>query len=378
MPAGRTARRSRPLFVTRKFPPSVGGMETLAAGVWRALSSECQEARLVAHGGPNRQLVWWLPLAVLRTALALWRGQVDFVLTNDALTFAALSPVLRLAGVPAATMVMGLDLTFRNPLYRFVIRRTLPRAQAVLAISEATAEVARGLGVPAEHVSVVRLGVDAPPVSAEEREVAAARLRARLGLPPQTAVLLTVGRLVRRKGARWFVSAVLPRLGTDVVYAIAGEGPEAGAIATAAAASAAGDRVRLLGRVDEPTRDLLMAGADLFVQPNVRVPGDMEGFGLVVIEAVLRGSPVVGAALEGILDAVVDGETGLLLPPGDAEAWTRTLGDLLADRAALAARGQKYAAAARALYGHDRMATDLLDALDRLLEADVRARASGR
>ena len=358
---------TRPLFVTRKFPPSVGGMETLAVGVWRTLSDAYPGARIIAHGGPNSQLPRWLPLAVLRTTLAILRRQVDFVLTNDALTFSVVRPILWLTRTPGAAMVMGLDLTFENPLYRFMVRRTLPGATVVVAISEATAQVAERIGVAPHRIHVVRLGVDTPEAGPAEREAAARKLRAELGVGEDATVLLTLGRLVRRKGARWFVAEVLPRLERelqhDVVYAIAGDGPEAEPIAAAAQQAGVGGRVRLLGRVDDDERELLMRGADLFVQPNVPVPGDMEGFGLVVIEAVLRGTPVVGAAMEGILDAIVDGETGLLVTPADADAWVATLRDLLADRAALARQGAQFQDAARDIYSHRRMARDLVAAL---------------
>ncbi len=354
----------RPLFVTRKFPPSVGGMETLASGVWRTLSETFPEAQLIAHGGPNRQLPRWLPVALWRTAVAILRRRVEFVLTNDALTFSVLYPILWLTRTPGAAMVMGLDLTFEHRLYRFAVRRTLPGADVVVAISEATAQVAQRIGVRPDRIHVVRLGVDTPDAVREDREAAARKLRAELGLPGDAAVLLTLGRLVRRKGARWFVDAVLPRLPENVVYAIAGEGDEAEPIRAAAARAGVAHRVRLLGRVDDDDRELLMRGADLFVQPNVPVAGDMEGFGLVVIEAVLRGTPVVGAALEGILDAIVDGKTGILVRAADADAWVDTLTRLVAEPAALADLGERFQAAARSLYGHERMARDLLAALD--------------
>lgn len=353
-----------PVFVTRKFPPSVGGMETLAAGVWRVVASAWPGAVLVANGGSNRRLPWWVPLAVVRTVWLVVTRRVGFVLTGDALMFALLAPALRVLRVPHATMVMGLDLTYENPAYRAVVHTMLRRAPSVIAISEATAEAACGFRIPAERVHVVRLGVVAPAVPPSDRARCRKELGVRLRVDDDALLLLTLGRLVRRKGARWFVSEVLPRLPQHVHYVIAGDGPESTAVRGAAQEAGVSRRVHLLGAVDDELREIAMQGADLFVQPNVRVPGDMEGFGLVTIEAALRGTPVVAAALEGILDAVVDGATGILLPPEDSGAWVQRLAELSADPPSLVDMGQRFQAAADTRYGEDAMRRELLAVLN--------------
>ena len=345
----------RPVFLTRKFPPSVGGMETLAAGVWRAVHRNRPDAILIAYGGANRGLPWWIPTALVRLTSILLRRRAELVLTGDALMYAVAHPLLRLFRVRHATMIMGLDVTYQNRLYRAVVLPALRRAENVVAISEATAEQARGLGVPADRLTVLRLGVDAPDISAKERDAASADLRQRLALGDRDAVLLTLGRLVPRKGAAWFVEQVLPRLPGHVHYVLAGDGPDADRIESLARTAHVGHRLHLLGRVSDADREMVMRGADLFIQPNVKVPGDMEGFGLVTIEAAMRGTPVVAADLEGIKDAVIDGTTGDLVASGDADAWIRRLDELLADRAALRDLGAVYGGQARTLYGEEQM-----------------------
>lgn len=350
------------LYVTRKFPPSVGGMETLAHDVWRVLD-ERADARLIAHGGSNRALPLWLPGAVVRAAIGLLRHRYDRLITGDAVMFMVLRPVARLARVPAETLVMGLDLTWRRRAYQWALKRWLPRADRVVAISEATADVARSLRVPAERVKVVPLGVDVPAVDRAARDAARRTLVDGLGLDAEQRVIVTLGRLVPRKGARWFVTSVLPRLAGRPVMVIGGDGPERESIAAAAGAAGVAEQVVLLGRVDEARREELLTGADVFVQPNVRVPGDMEGFGLVTIEAALRGVPVVAADLEGLADAVDDGATGWLLPSGDAGEWVATLDRLLADPDALAEAGDRFQAAAQQRFSLDAFGSRLLAAL---------------
>src|SRR5664279_2301906 len=296
----------QPVFVTRKFPPSVGGMETLAAGVWRSLLSVRPGAVKISHGGGNRALVWWLPLSLFRLAVLIARGRAEFVLTGDALTYATAKPLLWLCRVPNATMVVGLDITYPNRAYRAIVHPLLRRAPKIIAISGATAERAEEIGVNPARVSVLRLGVHAPQVTAADRKVASAQLRKRLRLAESDIIVLTLGRLVRRKGVRWFCGTVLPELDQNVHYVVAGDGSEATAIRAAAQQAGLADRVHLAGKVSPAEHEELMRGADLFVQPNIAVPGDIEGFGLVTIEAAMRGTPVVAADLEGIQDAVVD------------------------------------------------------------------------
>lgn len=351
-----------PVFVTRKFPPSVGGMETLAAGVWRSLVAVRPDALKISHGGANQALVWWVPLAVLRLVGLVLRGRVESVLLGDALMNAICSPLLKVLRIEHGTMVMGLDVTYQNPAYRRVVHPWLRRSSRVIAISSATADAVIAIGTPADRVSVLRLGVQAPVVTTEDREAARRELARELSLTDEL-IVLTLGRLVRRKGVLWFVSEVLPSLPTNVHHVIAGSGEDRDLIQAAAQAGGVADRIHLPGQVDDPTWERLMRGADLFVQPNVVVPGDMEGFGLVAIEAALRGTPVAAANLEGLADAVVDGETGILLPTGEAQAWIARLNELLTDRDALPALGSRFQAGASVRYSEASMGQSLVELL---------------
>lgn len=354
---------TRLLYLTRRFPPSVGGMETLAAGVWRTLSAAAPDSELIAHGGSRRALPRWLPSALARTARLVITRRVDFVLTGDAVMYAATRPLLRVLRVPSATMAVGLDMTYGNRAYRAVVHRALRRADAVIAISESTAAVARGLGVPAARVHVIRLGVDAPEVTVQQHNEARARLNVLLGTTNDQVLLLTLGRLVRRKGTVWFLRNVLPQLPGRIVCVVAGDGPEAAPVRGVVADLGLNDAVRLLGQVDDPDRELLLRGTDLFVQPNIPVPGDIEGFGLVTIEAAMRGLPVVAADLEGLAEAVVDGVTGTLLPSGDADAWIGELRRLAAYPDRLVVQGRAFQKAARERYSERIMGDQLIRVL---------------
>ena len=119
------------------------------------------------------------------------------------------------------------------------------------------------------------------------------------GLADEDLVICAVGRQVERKGHAWFVREVMPKLAAGARLWLAGDGPEAAAIAAAAGQAGVEDRVLRLGAIPEPQLHALYRGADLMVMPNVPVAGDIEGFGLVLLEANLNGLPVVCADIEG-------------------------------------------------------------------------------
>ena len=145
------------------------------------------------------------------------------------------------------------------------------------------------------------------------------------GLADDALVICSVGRQVRRKGHAWFAGSVMPGLPGDVHLWLVGEGPEAAAIDAAAARAGAAARVRRLGAISDQRLKALYRGADLFVMPNIPVPDDIEGFGLVLLEANLNGLPVVAADLEGVGEVVRDGVNGRLAPPGDADAFATAI-----------------------------------------------------
>ncbi len=141
-------------------------------------------------------------------------------------------------------------------------------------------------------------------------------------------------------------------------YLVAGDGPDRAAIQAAADASGVADRCVLVGAVDDDDREAIFSGADVFVVPNISVPGDMEGFGLVAAEASLRGTPVIVARLEGLTDAVIEGVTGATCDSGDAQGFAAAIRSI-AERDGGAGVRDAVAAAAAGRYGTARLDLDL-------------------
>ena len=344
----RTERSDLPmiLFVTRKFPPRVGGMETFSYHLARELARRVP-VRLVAWPRSQKALPRFGFTVVGQFArLARAKTPISVVYFGDALSaFAAPLAARFFPKVPRVATAHGLDVTYPPVFYQWSIRQILGQLDRVICDSAAGAVECRERGVPIATCPIIPLGVDVrSPLSrtAEVQHEARRTLSEVIGpISLDDPLFLTVGRLVRRKGVAWFVSEVLPGVlnrHPTATYVIAGDGPEREHILTLARERGVGDRCRLLGQVEPSTRDLLYRAADLFVMPNISVPGDVEGFGLVALEANVAGLWVVAAAVDGVVEAVT-GESGQLLPPRQAEPWCEQINSLLADRAHCLARG---------------------------------------
>jgi phosphatidylinositol alpha-1,6-mannosyltransferase len=313
--------------------------------------------------------VWFLPWAFLRTGLGLARGGVERVVCGDAIAWAAVATAVRLFRGRSSVIVMGLDLTFPSRLYQRLVRWSLPHADRIVAISSATASAAVAVGADSARIVVLHPGVRVPLAVSDDRARKREELVRKLDLDPGCLILLSLGRLVRRKGVAWFVEEVVPRLHADIVYLVAGDGPMRSEVEAATERGGSAGRVRVLGLVDDDERELLMSGCDVAVMPNIRVAGDMEGFGLVAVEAACRGAVVVAASIEGLADAVVDGVTGVLVEAEQADQFVVVIDEFAGDRTKLQRLGSEYQRNAVERYSVERMSRGLPAALG-LLDAD--------
>lgn len=342
--------RRRLLLVTRNFPPLWGGMERLNWHLADQLAKR-YAVRIIAPQGaaqqaPDGTVVREVPLAPLARFLwhAAWAArqearvfQPHIVLAGSGLTAPIALWAARECAARTAAYVHGLDLVVPHPVYRALWLPALRRLDRVIANSTPTAQLARSVGVDAARIGIVHPGVTIP----EPNPAARARFRKRWGLPNTAPVLLSVGRLTARKGLREFVQEVLPAVASarpDVVLAIVGDAPTQAlyaqpqsprSILEAARSAGVGDRVRLLGtQFGQELADAFF-GADVHVFPVRDIPGDPEGFGMVAVEAAAHGLPTVAYATGGVVDAVAEGISGRLVPPGDTAAFAAAILSLL-------------------------------------------------
>lgn len=218
-------------------------------------------------------------------------------------------------------------------------------ALVIATCSDEAAELA-ALGVPTEQVAIVPCGVDLDRFTPRgPRASRGSRHR-----------ILSLGRLVERKGVETIVRALSDVPGAELLIAGGGDAAAEGELARLEAlARAAGvrDRVRLLGPIPRHEVPALLRSADVVVS----VPW-YEPFGMVPLEAMSCGVPVVATGVGGHLDTVVDGRTGTLVPPRDVGLLAQRLREMLADPARLAAMGAAAAARARSRYGWGAVAAE--------------------
>ena len=326
----RTARR---LLITLGFPPWVGGMQHL-------LYLRCcltPEHVLVAAPGRDRASAWdraqpfpiwrwpggphgipgWRRFDQVRwamRALHVHRPYIHALELGQALPFGVVALWAHQRwGLPYAVWVYGDDVLkpARYPLVRPLLRWVLRRAEAIYAVSHYTARLACRYGARPAKVQVIHPW-PAPVFQPGHRATA----RRRLGLSDEGYLLLTVARLEPRKGVHVVLDALrrlAPRY-PDVRYAVVGAGVARARWQRLARQLGVNDRVLWPGPVDRRTLVWWYQAADVFVMTPTPGPGEVEGFGLVYVEAAACGSPAVAGRNGGTEEAVRHGQTGLVVP----------------------------------------------------------------
>lgn len=277
------------------------GLAPLVEGA-RDLGVPCRVLDPIGSGG-SLNGVWRLAKELRDERLSVFHAHLSWPLACAEGLVAA-----RLARVPKVVATSQLYCALENS----AAVRLRHRAQSALidqyiAVSDAVAQRLSGdLGIRASRITVVRNGIDADPFQCGPEP----DFREALGGVPGRPLVLTVARLHSQKGHEYLLQAA--RLVEDAVFLFAGEGPERLKLEALSRTLGLDRRVHFLGhRTDVPR---LLANCDIFVLPSL-----YEGFPLVILEAMAAGRPIVSTRIGGTDEAVVHGESGLLVPPEDPQ-----------------------------------------------------------
>jgi len=218
--------------------------------------------------------------------------------------------VARIARIPVVIYAHGEEITtWRQPAKFRVMRFTYRHADRVVANSEFTRDELIKLGVVPDKITLIYPGVD---IERFQPGLPCEDLKASIGLLPNQKLILSVGRLSRRKGFDMVIRSLAELLqrGLDVRYALIGIGEEWKYLADLARELNVSDRVHMLGHVPPEDLPRWYNACDVFAMPNREINGDTEGFGMVFVEAAACGKPAIGGRAGGTGAAIQEGVTG--------------------------------------------------------------------
>ena len=346
------------LFISYKYPPSLGGMQKQSYELIQGYSKE-RQAHALIHDQKGSVLFFFVSL-LWRVPLLLRRQpDISTIHFNDGVCALCCIWMRLYWSMSLVVTYHGLDLVFPNVIYQKLLLPLLHSLDAVIAVSLATKEACVERGFDPDRIIVVPNGVDAEVIIDEEAVHPQAVAEISNLQADNKKIITAIGRPVKRKGFVWFVEEVLPQLDPSYLFVLIGPYPEMAEkqerwlrllpkglrrqvelcfglstehelLRRAASLPEYKDRFLWYQNLNHDSKNWVLEASTAFVMPNVKVPGDMEGFGLVALEANMLNTPVIAARLEGITTAVTHGKNGLLLESEDAASWIEVLNDFSA------------------------------------------------
>lgn len=340
----------RILLFSLEFPPISGGISVFLYNICLQLSrlghkadvlTPFREGGLQMHGGKGYSFYQYKELKLLSSFIPLFRilslnikNKYDLVFIGHFTTTHALGVLILhlIWRVPYVLLIHGNDLYYSisNFIDSPVARLVLSNASMVLCNSRVTANRVVDSGYQG-CINILHPGTDPKRFNPDMNTSEVTKRYSLAG----KKVLLSVSRLVERKGYEQVLRAlpeVIKRV-PDVLYLIAGEGEQEDRLRKIAKELGLDSKVIFIGYAKENDLPTLFCACDIFIMPSLTLNNghDYEGFGIAFIEANACGKPVIGGMSGGMTEAIIDGETGLLVDPNDVNAVAEAIVRLLTD-----------------------------------------------
>lgn len=336
------------LIYTHEFPPFLGGLATTSLKLARGLESSGLEVSVLAPGygksGHDADGALGVPVTRIpslgsgvtasipyadillgrmhlsRTVEALDPDAVLFI-TEEAeaagglLSSYPFTPIARVAGSGITTCFLG-----NNPLKRLMrhpMARLYDNSPLIIAVSESTKGLLREVGVPSEKIKVIYNGVEDEMLNKSPDAAKVKALRKKYAIGPGARVLLTIARVLPRKGQDTVIKALPAVLSgfPDTYYLVVGDGRYFKSFRELAARTGVSGNVIFTGGVGHSDVVDYFDLSDIFVMPNRYWNDKIEGLPNVLLEAAARGKPVIAGNHGGSVEAVEEGVTGFLVNP---------------------------------------------------------------
>ncbi|HCI69839.1 MAG TPA: glycosyltransferase family 4 protein [Balneola sp.] len=316
----------------------MGGMQRVSMQLIDELSSRDDiEIRTIIQHAPWKGIeiktAFFLAKLVFKLPKIVQDYKPDVILFSSMVTATLAKFCRKKINVPMVTINHGQDVKMPIGLYQNFVPKIFEALDGVISVSEATRQecIKRGMS-PKKGVALPN-GFDMSdfqdtPNKPEGRKEIEKVFSVDLS---KKSLLLTVGRQVKRKGHEWFITEVLPKIKSEVIYLVIGEGPEHERLKEIVSSSNLQEKVLMVGKQPDEVLKNAYAGADIFIMPNIPIPGDMEGFGIVLLEANLAGTPAVAADLEGIKDVIENGKNGYKIEVKDGKGFSNQVDSLIAN-----------------------------------------------
>ncbi len=275
----------------------------------------------------NIKTFFFLVSLIWRIPAVAGRIKPDVILFSSMVTASVLPVMIKRPSVAFATINHGQDVTLPVYPYQWYLPSVFKRLDGVISVSSATREACIKRGMDPQKGVALPNGFDMKVVKKlPEKEEARSLIEKKFNLHLNgKKLLLSVGRQVKRKGHEWFVDEVFDKVETDVVYIILGDGPENENIRQARENSGQKEKIVIVGKQPDEILNACYAAADLFIMPNIPVEGDMEGFGIVLLEANRAGVPAIASDLEGIKDVIEPGVNGYKIPHRESDLFAQKI-----------------------------------------------------
>jgi glycosyltransferase involved in cell wall biosynthesis len=345
------------LFVSHKYPPSTGGMEKQSFELINGMKQHLS-VHAIVYSGTESRLKFFMQLNRRIKQICRDNPKISVIHFNDGLIATGSLMHKGYGHLKRSVTLHGLDVVFPGIIYQRFIIPLFNRFDLIFAVSRATARACEVRGIKKEKIVVINNGVDTNIRPTASRDEVDHLLQEKYNINCSgRRILIAMGRPVKRKGFSWFMENVMPSLHEDFILLLIGPvrkqrntgarllrllpgfistrielflgfpGDET-AIERLLGQPAIAGKVARLGKLPFADITAILSASDAFVMPNIEVKGDMEGFGLVCLEACMCGTKVFAAASGGITDAIQHKKNGILLSPGDVGAWIAALNEV--------------------------------------------------
>lgn len=337
------------LLLTLDFPPRLGGVANYLANLSQNLPADKISVLTVRQSGSaefdqkqgykiyrenliSQLPIWpkWLP-AIFHTFGVIKKEKPDLILAGQILPLGTVALIIKkLTGLNYFVSCHGMDILLaqKNKRKKWLTNLIIKNSQQIIANSQFTKKEIIKLGVEEGKIIIV---YPCPNIT-DNQQLNNQQLIEKYNLKDKK-ILLTVGRLVERKGQDQVIRSLSEVIKSfpKLIYFIVGSGSYQGELKKLAKELNLEDKIIFAGRVNDDELANYYQIADIFIMPSRQIAGDVEGFGIVYLEAALFGLPVIAGRSGGVGKAVLDGQTGILVNPEKIKEIAQVIIKLLAD-----------------------------------------------